>query len=483
MEHLDIEHLERQFQNHLIDNNNHKILLSAKFGTGKTYFLKHFFKIHEKEYKPFFVTPLLYQVFQNEDIFKYIEYELLLQIITTSDNLINTSHFNKEDIGKYVDGILQGVSKVLTGLTPIQVDKIYNGFSKIIKAGKELKKSNPVDIRLNSIKESQIVEKIINDEIKKNQKTEKKTSILIIDDLDRLYPEHIFRILNIISAYQIDVNNGANEEPMNRLGFDKTIVVCDINNLSSIYKHKFGKQADFDGYINKFYSKEVFFLTIEYQRNVFITNELQKAGIPARIIEGRNTRNNKDFDFLKSYYNTITDFMIQQNIFSIRNLTKNLSKLVFSKSEFIEKYNQYLSANKIPENHIEQSHINVLCIFNYIVQQSGGYEMFLKNFEILKELKPEEIVFKNIIWRYFTIIDAINELWKTEIIEGENESVVINSIGKMKFHFNLNEGLKLNYGLFNSQIYSSMNDDKDNISFYNQIKKSISILKRIFFAK
>lgn len=79
-------------------------------------------------------------------------------------------------------------------------------------------------------------------------KFEKKSSVLVIDDLDRLDPEHIFRLFNIFSV------NFGKDKVLNKFGFDKIIFVCDIENIKNIYKHKYGANVDFSGYIDKFYS-------------------------------------------------------------------------------------------------------------------------------------------------------------------------------------------------------------------------------------
>jgi hypothetical protein len=76
---------------------------------------------------------------------------------------------------------------------------------------------------------------------------------LIVDDLDRIDPEHIFRLLNVFAAH-LDT---CSEAP-NKLGFDKIIFVCDINNLRNIFRAKYGTYTDFNGYIDKFYSCEVY---------------------------------------------------------------------------------------------------------------------------------------------------------------------------------------------------------------------------------
>ncbi len=91
--------------------------------------------------------------------------------------------------------------------------------------------------------------------IKNKIETQKdgKKSVLILDDLERIDPEHIFRILNIFSAH-FDLNN----ETENKFGFDKIILVADYKNIQSIFHHKYGDKTDFSGYIDKFYTSEVF---------------------------------------------------------------------------------------------------------------------------------------------------------------------------------------------------------------------------------
>ena len=38
----------------------------------------------------------------------------------------------------------------------------------------------------------------------------------------------------------------------NKFGFDKIIVVCDYNNIQSLFHCRYGHDADFSGYIDKF---------------------------------------------------------------------------------------------------------------------------------------------------------------------------------------------------------------------------------------
>ncbi len=473
MEHLDISSLEKKFHEHLSDEKNKNVVVSAKFGAGKTYFLKHFFDLHKQEYKPFYVTPLLYQVLKNEDIFKYIEYELLLQIITTQKNGIKL-HFSKKNTHKYVDGILQGAAKVLAGVTTIPIDKVYDGFSQIIKAGKKFDESNPATQHLKTIRETFIIEKIIKNEVDRIKRgSGKKTPVLIIDDLDRMYPDHIFRILNIISAYDI---NGKNEEEVNtsinRLGFKKVIIVCDIDNIQSIYQHNFGKGADFDGYFNKFFSKEIFVIPIEYQRNIFIERKLISEGIIKKIQEKEVIKDNPEFRIYMNLYVSITDLMIQLNIFSIRNLNKYQNKIFIPKEEYIEQIDR--KHNKINKQNIHQTHINILYLIKYIIKQSGGDKMFLNNFEKIKELKYEEIkYYLNKAWIFFLLINAIKQFWETDLVVNKPH-FEINLPHKLKIIFKTST--EIDYNSIYSSNLSFFDENKDVTSQFSQELKSMLVM-------
>ena len=79
MQTIDISHELTRFQQHL--KNNRQTILSAKFGDGKTYFLKEYMKQHEKD--TFFVVlhPVNYVASSNEDIFEYIKRDILCSLV------------------------------------------------------------------------------------------------------------------------------------------------------------------------------------------------------------------------------------------------------------------------------------------------------------------------------------------------------------------------------------------------------------------
>ncbi|MFN3567377.1 MAG: P-loop NTPase fold protein, partial [Caldimicrobium sp.] len=97
------------------------------------------------------------------------------------------------------------------------------------------------------------ISETIREKIKELKRKNNKKSILIIDDIDRLDPDHIFRILNSFNIF-LGLDKEETEVNKNFLGFDKIIFVGDIKNIQSIFHHKYGAEADFEGYIDRFYS-------------------------------------------------------------------------------------------------------------------------------------------------------------------------------------------------------------------------------------
>lgn len=110
-----------------------------------------------------------------------------------------------------------------------------------------------LSIQKGSIYENDIITQLIRQIIDFIKEKKQKQVVLVIDDLDRIDPEHIFRILNILSAHDNFCESG-----LNKFGIDKTIIVCDMSNIRNIYKAKYGIDVDFNGYIDKFYSKEIY---------------------------------------------------------------------------------------------------------------------------------------------------------------------------------------------------------------------------------
>lgn len=267
---ISIKNESQRFLQFLEEANNSNIIFSGIYGIGKSYFINDFFNNqHSKEYIPIILTPVNYSVASNEDIFEYIKSDILLQLlekvpcdfnniqITSS---VATYFYIENNLDILIGNILSTAEKVCFKTDIIhQLLKLRENIKKFQKE-KSLSENaevksfmTKISQKLGSIYESNIITQIIQNLIS-NAKGEKgKEAILIIDDLDRIDPEHIFRILNILSVH--DDFCRTNEH---KFKFDKTILVCDIENIRKIFHAKYGADVDFSGYIDKFYSKEIF---------------------------------------------------------------------------------------------------------------------------------------------------------------------------------------------------------------------------------
>lgn len=260
------------FSNHLKDN--YRIIFSGRFGSGKTEFLKLFFNenIDENEtnsnYEVFHLYPVNYQVAANSDIFELIKYDILFRFLEKDWIEANEQFSHCLAMQSFI--MSKGVGHLLNILKSIEYHRInkitelldklktaytdYQEYYKTLNSGDfnfiEDYSKNLENIQ-GGIYEFDAVSQLIVKTIE-NKKGEKKT-VLIIDDLDRIDPEHIFRLLNVFSAHF-----DSTETRTNKFGFDKIIFVCDIENIRKIFYHKYGPDVDFNGYINKFYSRKIF---------------------------------------------------------------------------------------------------------------------------------------------------------------------------------------------------------------------------------
>ena len=264
---IPIEELFSKFEDHLKIKNNTRILFSGKFGIGKTYFLNDFFKNKKEDYEAFHLFPVNYQITSNENIIEYLKYDILVELLNKNKNIIQKNDYgNLIDLqrllylwGKdnFVEAFKTSVSLVPKLGRPLKdviglIDKFLK-FKKDLEAGDQ----GSIDTFLNKLKKKRISEADpLSELLKKKIDIQKKNkqSVLILDDLERIDPEHIFRIINNFFAHF----DSQNKEISNKFSFDKIVLVADVQNLKSIFHYKYGENTDFNGYFDKFFSFEVF---------------------------------------------------------------------------------------------------------------------------------------------------------------------------------------------------------------------------------
>lgn len=329
-------------------NNNCRGILSARFGDGKSFFLNKVKQKLSNQYVFLTIYPINYQVAENKDIFEYIKRDILLQILMTSK--INLSD-EKYDFALRLWGFLNQngkgivsdiVSLMATTLANIPQNAIkvfqeniiqFKKFSKEINNSQSDSIESYLDEFVNQkggIYEFDPISQIIYQLITDIKAHDKKQVVLIIEDMDRIDPAHIFRILNIFSAHW-DIKDYSpqkleNGNPQNKYNLDKILMVCHFQNIKNIFHHLYGEKTDFTGYIHKFSPETPY----EYSLRDVIENWIFER-IPL------------DKEAYPDICRQLTNLVIQKYddndniITNIRHLAQNLNRNYFKiRNEYIE---------------------------------------------------------------------------------------------------------------------------------------------------
>ena len=289
------EEMER-FENHLLSHD--RVILSAKFGDGKTFFLNKFKeKCKNDSESPFvFITlyPVNYQVLENKDIFDLVKQDILLQLL--QQGIIDVYYGVTERMAFefYVQNHFCSVAEsFLKMLKEIDADDnlvkaLFDAYttaswikelrSKVEEFIHNTDRSKFLDDYLakfdeSSVYENDVVTKIIRDNIKEYQIKKRKKIVLVIEDMDRLDPAHLFRILNVFSA-QMDYGYRCfipNNDTLvgNKFGVSNVVFVMHERNTKAIFHHFYGDDADYRGYMSKFYNKEIFHFSLQEEKKKY----------------------------------------------------------------------------------------------------------------------------------------------------------------------------------------------------------------------
>ena len=341
-----IDSEKKRFKEHIDYGGNDRIIFSGIYGIGKTYFLNKFFE-KNVDYEAFYLKPVNYSVSSNKDIFEYIKYDIAFELLSTCTDLQKTqvskelatqqyiyenkisliSSFlkNTGSIGKNISGIIDSVMELSKKIDTFKQEIEVDDKDELIKYG-ELFTENK-----GSIYEENFITQLIKSLV--DTYTQKK--VLVIDDFDRIDPEHIFRLLNVFAAH-----NDFNGSDKNKFGFDKIIIVCDIKNIENIYHSKYGDNVEFNGYIDKFYSMEIFDFNNKFEIIKSVDNILRTIDSEERIA------GNDDQYYATSIAEYILKTMIDCNAINLRCLLKYSYKPYvkelyygnYEKCKFVNKY-------------------------------------------------------------------------------------------------------------------------------------------------
>lgn len=258
-----------------------RVVLSAGFGDGKTFFLKRFQEKYTEEYHFFTIYPAQYVIGTNEAIFEYIKRDILFQIV---DKGIVTEEFDLagmlKEMAEYVD-----VSELTSFFVSKPIAALLGTVVKQVKGIMNLvnrhRISGPfyIDSFLSAkggLYENDAYTCMIRKCFEKMKEHDGRQIVLIIEDLDRIDPSHIFSILNIFGSHfdrHFVVNS---HEQENKFGVDRLITVMDYDKLEVLYNHQYGEEGEsnFNGYISKYICSKPFRYSIRAEARKQVTEKI-----------------------------------------------------------------------------------------------------------------------------------------------------------------------------------------------------------------
>lgn len=284
------------FERHL--NSHPRAILSARFGDGKSCFLSAAENKLKGRYVFLKVYPVNYQVAENKDIFEYIKRDILFQLY--GSGMVPESYEVPDSIASYFflqnnwDEFAEEILNELSLFDSSNTIRAALGAARFLRSMKnryEAFKANGGDlgVKLESfiesfekdgIYEADPITSVLCDIIKNWKKSHRRKKIcLVFEDLDRIDPAHIFRILNVISAqmdygYKYGVSPRSNSLVGNKFGVDNIVVCLDYDNLKGVFEHFYGQKACFEGYINKFSDRGIFRYSLREQLTHAYIDEL-----------------------------------------------------------------------------------------------------------------------------------------------------------------------------------------------------------------
>ena len=373
---------------------NSRCVLSAPFGEGKSFFLNEFIKKKSSDYDFITLYPTGYQICENKDVFEYIKRDILLALLALEPGFLDALDKTnaaiiwdsisecREDIVSCLPEINIGVHGT-AGVT-ISTANIVNAVCKVIEKCKKKWRfgGNHIKDYFNSFENnkgslyefnpiSNMISSLIAARKKGSESSNPRKVVLVIEDLDRMDPEHIFRILNVFSAH---LGDDLDEDfSRNKFGFDKILLLCDYNNIKNIYHHLYGADADFCGYMSKFVAKGVFQYSLRSRVKEYMVSLLPrnlKENFPTiigvvtdKIFDKNGSLRNENLRTIKMKFLEFKKSIIVDNFYFVQ---PNIG--AFIKTDRIELINLWALSRMF--------NIDLSALLEQSAKQYSGYELY-----------------------------------------------------------------------------------------------------------
>ena len=373
---------------------NSRCVLSAPFGEGKSFFLNEFIKTKSSDYDFITLYPTGYQICDNKDVFEYIKRDILLALLALEPGFLDALDKTnaaiiwdsisecREDIVSCLPEINIGVHGT-AGVT-ISTANIVNAVCKLIEKCKKKWRfgGNHIKDYFNSFENnkgnlyefnpiSNMISSLIAARKKGSESSNPRKVVLVIEDLDRMDPEHIFRILNVFSAH---LSDDLDEDfSRNKFGFDKILLLCDYNNIKNIYHHLYGADADFCGYMSKFVAKGVFQYSLRSRVKEYMVSLLPrnlKENFPTiigvvtdKIFDKNGSLRNENLRTIKTKFLEFKKSIIVDNFYFVQ---PNIG--AFIKTDRIELINLWALSRMF--------NIDLSALLEQSAKQYSGHELY-----------------------------------------------------------------------------------------------------------
>lgn len=362
---IESKSVETSFKEHLATpEENRRILFSGPFGAGKTYFINDYF-LNNPQYIKVCLFPVDYPVASNEDILENIKFDILNYLLDEYHEDLNLQPedfsalllvqmyvLHKMDyfsLGKKVlNWIVPGTAEVADTIEGAKVT--LENYEQYKSALTESEQERVVQYlasarsRKGSIRERDGVTELIRSFLLRlKDKYNGFNTMLIIDDLDRLDPDHVFRLFNIFTAHFDSL------EESNKFNFDQVMLVCDIDTLRHMFHHRYGPLANFNGYIDKFYSTRPFvfnnrqFLIERIEDLIAPKMKLTEDGPLSQQAAAILSTYGKRSDFFEAFKDLLSR-MIELGQLKIRNFDR-FGQYVLPNTKFTVKRGQEYQSN------------------------------------------------------------------------------------------------------------------------------------------
>ena len=373
---------------------NSRCVLSAPFGEGKSFFLNEFIKKKSGDYDFITLYPTGYQICENKDVFEYIKRDILLALLALEPGFLDA--LDKTNAAIIWDSISECREDIVSCLPEINIGvhgtadvtistaNIVNTVCKVVAKCKKKRRfgGNPIKDYFDSFEHnkgslyefnpiSNTISSLIAARKKGSESSSLRKVVLVIEDLDRMDPEHIFRILNVFSAH---FGDDLDEDfSRNKFGFDKVLLLCDYDNIKNIYHHLYGADADFCGYMSKFVAKGVFQYSLRSRVKEYMVSLLPrnlKENFPTiigvvtdKIFDKNGSLRNENLRTIKTKFLEFKKSIIADNFYFVQ---PNIG--AFIKTDRIELINLWALSRMF--------NIDLSALLEQSAKQYSGHELY-----------------------------------------------------------------------------------------------------------